>query len=294
MKNKLFIFIYIVIYGLYSFANELLDFEKKSIELEKKRIEIQSAISDIENNQRHVLEKINVYKKNLNKKIRFIEQTSKHPLITLFAADDIHKNERSIKILRQITNKNLSELREYVYLQKDYESQKSYLKNYFSSLKKQLELIKTMNSQIVQAEKAVIDTINAKQNSSLLQFKGQLSLPITAKLKQRFGSIKINNSSSYIHSNGLVFSSRKGQSVHAIGPGKVIFSDVHKSWKHTVIIEHEGHYFSVYTGLTNCVFKTNETVKENELLGQTYGTEFYFELRHEDVPINPILWLKGL
>jgi murein DD-endopeptidase MepM/ murein hydrolase activator NlpD len=55
----------------------------------------------------------------------------------------------------------------------------------------------------------------------------------------------------------------------------------------TVLIRHNSKLVSVYGGLKEILVKPNAKISADDAIGRT-GSSFYFEVRNEDSPVNPI------
>ena len=127
---------------------------------------------------------------------------------------------------------------------------------------------------------------------SLLLFKGQLTRPVDGQLVQNYGVHNDTNNQYSILAKGQTYTVPANLSIQAVGPGVVIFRDRVPYWGESVIVQHDGDYYSVYTQVKNCNMNVGDNVQTAEKLCETRGGDFYFELRHQAVAVNPKPWIK--
>ncbi|KTD21324.1 murein hydrolase activator EnvC family protein [Legionella londiniensis] len=96
---------------------------------------------------------------------------------------------------------------------------------------------------------------------------------------------------------GLLFLAREGMSVHAVYPGKVVFSDWLKGYGLLMIIDHGQGYMTLYAHNQSLFKKVGDPVFQNEQIatvGHSGGLNqngLYFEVRHRGKAIPPLEWL---
>lgn len=134
-----------------------------------------------------------------------------------------------------------------------------------------------------------------EQKGSFAALKGKLRLPVQGELINRFGSARENSS---IKWKGLFIRSPKGNEVKAIANGEVIFSDWLRGFGNLMILDHGGHYMSLY-GNNEAIYKrTGNKVKSGDTIaivgnsGENAESGLYFELRYQGKPFDPLSWVK--
>ncbi len=226
---------------------------------------------------------------------RMLAQKSVKSMSWFLALDTKNKAilDRNLKIFKNINLSDITALHEFRLALDEVKSQEQFLEG---ENKKLTELTKYLQDQEVKLKKAeqeqmaMLEKISAIDH--LLNFKGQLSLPVRAPILERFGSSHDQDNQYALLVKGLVIDGKDKQAVSAFGPGKVIFRDRIPYWGDSVIISHKGGYYSVYAGVENAVVKTDEVVTNEQIIAQTNGQEFYFELRHLNIPLNPLNWIR--
>lgn len=95
-------------------------------------------------------------------------------------------------------------------------------------------------------------------------------------------------------STGLTLAPAKGAQVVAPGRGRVAFADAYRGFGRIVIIEHEGGWTSVVTGLAEVDVAVGDAVIGGSPLGRAAGgtQALTIELRQSGKPVNPLLFLK--
>ena len=90
----------------------------------------------------------------------------------------------------------------------------------------------------------------------------------------------------------------QGQAVNAVFAGQVVYSDWMTGFGNLIMIDHGGGYLSLY-GHNQALLKSpGETVMQGEqiaTLGNSGGeleNALYFEIRHQNKPINPSNWCR--
>lgn len=119
-----------------------------------------------------------------------------------------------------------------------------------------------------------------------------------AKILQRFGTEREGGFSGVTKSKGIEFSVSEESSVRAIEMGRVIFGGRMPNYGEILIIDHGEREYSLYGRLGGVGVKTNDRVEKGASIAVTSdeGDEpsFYFEIRKNGTPINPITFVPGL
>lgn len=246
----------------------------------------QKQISDINQN-------IEDKKKYLAK--RLLAQKSIKSMSWFLALDTKNKAilDRNLKIFKNINSSDVTALYEYKLALEEVKNQEQLLE---SENKKLVELTKYLQNQEAKLKKAEQEQIalleKIRNIDHLLNYKGKLSLPVRAPLLERFGSLHDRDNQYALLVKGLVMNGKDKQAVSAFGPGKVIFRDQVPYWGDSLIISHKGGYYSVYAGVDNAVVKVDDVVLNEQIIAYMNGKEFYFELRHLNIPLNPLSWIR--
>ena len=290
LKNKkavIFIFI-----AFSANANSLYELEKNKLDIENTKVQLASEIFDTEKkisiNQQAITEK----KMELAQFFKTDRQLKSFEFGGLLAVQSRVQFENNIKIFEKIKNKNINSLRELKYYSEDLMSQKKTFTEKQDLYQKTDAELTAQIKKLADAEKQAIEKMLLTNENSLLVSKGHLASPAEGLpvfliedngAGQQFGSI----------TKGLTFKTKIGSNIRAVGRGKIIFRDHIKYWGESIIIEHAGDYYSVYTNLKNCSAEINQEIHQGEKIGETAKDQFYFELRNKNIALNAMKWIRN-
>ena len=206
--------------------------------------------------------KIQALMEQQRKIIADLERKKKSDRLAVAKLDkDISKNENKIKELREDEQE-------------------------MSSLLKRLAIAKNEKTDR-QPEKN-----NLSQNTAFSKLQGTLSMPMNGKIVGRFGGEK-SLGGNY---NGIYIAGNAG-TVRSVASGKVAYAQELRGYGNTVVIDHDGEYLTVYSGLSMLAVSAGEKVSARQQIGVSGSMPnevagLYFELRHRSQPINPASWWK--
>jgi septal ring factor EnvC (AmiA/AmiB activator) len=125
--------------------------------------------------------------------------------------------------------------------------------------------------------------------------RGRLEKPAVAKTRNRYGQIKPESGLVW---EGLMFDVREGQSVSAVYPGQVVFSDWFRGYGQLLVLDHGDGYMSLYGHNQLIHVELGSAVAAGQLVayaGSTGGLAkpgLYFEIRHNGAPDDPSKWFR--
>ena len=279
-----------------TFANTLYDLDKIHFENQTLRQDLANDVENTKNKIQLNQAAIRERKQDLVQFIRADRQLNKFQFGGAMAAENRQLLNRNLNIFEKIKEKNLSILRELKYYSEDLDREQKSLTEKIRDLAVAEKKLLNDETKLVAQEKDSLQKILAEKKDSLLIHKGQLSPPIAgenANIKYDFGSEFGGKNQYSVNHRGITYTSTLGQNVQAVGPGKIIFRDHIKYWGESVIVQHAGDYYSVYTNLKHCRIELNQTVSQSEKIGETASPEFYFELRNQNVAIDPKKWIRN-
>ena len=123
--------------------------------------------------------------------------------------------------------------------------------------------------------------------------KGKLRLPLKGDVASRFGAPRAEGGTTW---KGLFIRAAEGTEVHAVAPGKVVFSDWLRGFGNLLILDHGDGYLSIYGNNQSLFREAGQVVKSGETIaaaGNSGGqgeSGLYFELRHQGQPFDPLKW----
>lgn len=207
-----------------------------------------------------------------------------------------NKNEnslrRSLGLLQIQSQKDFEQLASYKMGQKNLSLQIEKLSLSKASLQSRLDHLSNAQKKLSVVEKNLIAGFAKNGVPSLLSKKGSLTMPLNAPIKSQYGSIRDDVGDFTFFQSGLYFLTAPHEQVASIADGRVVFAGHVYNRGDTVIIEHDGSYFSVYSRLGKTQVSLDQEVRIGQQIGTTSDSVFYFELRQHSIPIDPKPWLK--
>lgn len=126
---------------------------------------------------------------------------------------------------------------------------------------------------------------------------GKLDWPVDGSILYRFGRV-INPNNTMIRWNGLGIGAPVGTPVRSISSGEVVFADVNGTYGPTVILQHGGGDYSVYSSLARLDVRKGQQVTKGQSLGTVGATDpelpphLHFEIRPRGRAVDPLEWLR--
>lgn len=124
--------------------------------------------------------------------------------------------------------------------------------------------------------------------------QGKLDYPVLGRIVGFFGKSLDLKSRLQVFKKGIEIETKPDTQVAAILPGKIAFAGDVPNLGKIAIIDHGNHFYSISGKLEKLTRKAGETIQKGESIGVTSraGDPLYFELRTNNIPINPVHWLK--
>ncbi len=133
---------------------------------------------------------------------------------------------------------------------------------------------------------------------SFKALKGLLKMPVKGKIVSLFGAHKNAEYNVMSFQSGINIKAEKGEPIHSVFAGNVIFADWFKGYGNMIIIDHGDHYYTLYAHAEE-LFKTKgNSVESMEVIGTVgdtgsmTGPGLHFEIRYHGKPVDPLKWLK--
>ncbi len=290
-----FFFIILSLLPIPSFASSkavLIQIEKEIFSTQQKAADNFANLNLI-NEKIKILEfKIQQNKKTINQRIFAMAQLKKinwaNPLVTA----NLSKADRNLNFFKKISQYEIDQIVELDLEVSELKYEQNQIHQINLSLKKLLKSLEEKEKQLLILEDEQKKNLILTDPQNFIFFKKTLSLPVGNPIIQKYGLQKSSKDQYDVLVKGLVFSGLPVGQVKAFGPGRVIFSDQIPYWGESLIIKHTGDYYSVYANVKNIKVAVNDKVESNQTLAETNTKDFYFELRHEDVAINPSNWIR--
>ncbi|MCX9145719.1 murein hydrolase activator EnvC family protein, partial [Erythrobacter sp. WG] len=115
-------------------------------------------------------------------------------------------------------------------------------------------------------------------------------LPVQGRTLLGFGARR----DSGLASNGLILAPAQGAQVVAPARGRVAFAGAYRGFGRIVIVEHDGGWTSLVTGLERVDVAVGDTVIGGSPIGRASGgaQPLTIELRRDGTPVNPLQYLR--
>jgi len=219
--------------------------------------ELSINLNDLEDTQKKIAKKTKDQEKLLKQKEKVSNQLKKH--------------EQDQKVLLANINKTLN--------------------SHDQELKELMENKHNLEKIVSKVSGQVVTKVDAKKSFSNL--KGKLAWPTKGTVNKNFGILSKQTKIKYA---GVFIDAPEKQVVHAVYPGKVVFSDWLRGFGSLIIIDHGQGYMSLYGHNRELLKQTGDPVEAGEpiaSIGHTGGNQesgLYFEVRHNGRPENPAKW----
>lgn len=291
MKISFFLIIFTSTWA-WSSADQLFDLEKKHLENQKKLVELSSNITLTQSKITENTDFVSQKSEQISRRIFALSSLKHQKWGVIFLNNHLKDLQRNLTVLKMVNKHDLQVIADYRYAQTNLKKQMSSLELKRAELLKTDQLISEQQKQIQSLEVTEISSLKKQNSNSLLLKKGELQQPLVGVVKNSFGSKQddLNQFSYFI--SGLYFLTQPLAVVKPVSSGKVIYADFIPHRGLSVIVEHPGHYYSVYSNLESLTTAVDKTVDTDVVLGKASNNDFYFELRHKNISIDPKNWLK--
>jgi septal ring factor EnvC (AmiA/AmiB activator) len=176
-----------------------------------------------------------------------------------------------------------------------------------SDIRAQQESQETALRELVQVESAIRELLGTLSGPGALdvapsrgfdRFRGLLVWPVAGRLLVPFGNVRHPRFSTEVPHPGVDIGVAPGGEVRAVFDGIVVFSSWFRGYGQMIVIDHGDGYLSIYGQLNERLAEVGDEVRQADRIGRsgqggTLGTPaVYFELRHDGIPLDPVLWLR--
>ncbi len=128
---------------------------------------------------------------------------------------------------------------------------------------------------------------------------GRLDWPVAGTILYRFGRV-INPNNTTTRWNGMGIAASAGTPVKAVANGTVALNDVMGTYGRTIIVDHGGGDYSVYSSLARADLSKGARVAKGQTVGTvgsndpSFPAHLHFEIRRAGGPaVDPFEWLRG-
>lgn len=131
----------------------------------------------------------------------------------------------------------------------------------------------------------------ALQGRPIQNYRGILDWPVRPDVLQPFGPRKDPRYRTEIPHHGVDLRTARGDKIHSIFPGEVIYAADFEGYGPMVVVHHPGKVFSLYAGLELLNVRKGDMVSLGDVLG-TAAESLYFEIRVDNEPQDPARWMR--
>jgi len=245
------------------------------------RVKYYNIISELNEASINKLNKSQFYNKKKNKEIKVL-------LENVDRSKKLKNNElKSLDQKKKYQEKLISDLKkEQVSIRKEIQKQTTKI-NALESLRKNIiEAKKKYDSE----QLAKLKTIK----TNIKEYKGKLIWPVKGKVVKSFGpqwNPKLNTT---LDNPGIDITASSKTPVKSVFDGLVTTITFIPGYGITVIIDHDGGYFTVFTHLENLLISENMIVKEGQEIGFVSSNNIiHFEIWGNNQKLNPVQWIKN-
>lgn len=128
---------------------------------------------------------------------------------------------------------------------------------------------------------------------------GRLDWPVEGTILYRFGRV-INPNNTTTRWNGMGIQASSGTPVRSVSNGTVALNDIMGTYGRTVIVDHGGGDYSVYSSLSQSGLNKGARVTKGQTIGTVGSNDpsmpphLHFEIRRGGGPaVDPFEWLRG-
>lgn len=128
---------------------------------------------------------------------------------------------------------------------------------------------------------------------------GRLDWPVEGTILYRFGRV-VNPNNTTTRWNGMGIQASSGTPVKSVSNGTVALNDIMGTYGRTVIIDHGGGDYSVYSSLAQSPLSKGMRVTKGQVIGTVGSNDpslpphLHFEIRRGGGPaVDPFEWLRG-
>ena len=205
----------------------------------------------------------------------------------------LKENAAKVEELKKVKNSRMALLEKYIekkvlLLMKTHREKEFYAK----AVKELKEATRALSETMMHLETKEKERMVPE---SFAKMKGKLPLPLKGKILRDVKQFGFNP---FMHRKGIYITGSPGEAVRSVFPGRIDYSGWFKGYGQLLIIDHGGHYFTVFAHLEEIVKKKGEAVSGGEVIGVAgdpgwqVGPGVYFEIRKGGNHLDPKRWLQ--
>ena len=122
-------------------------------------------------------------------------------------------------------------------------------------------------------------------------FRGVLDWPSRGEVTRRFGPRRDPRYRTEVPHNGIDIRVDEDSPVRVVFPGQVLYAAPFDGYGTMVVVHHPGRAFTLYAGLREIHVDKGDVLSLGDVVGNSADV-IYFEVRVENEPRDPLLWLR--
>lgn len=136
------------------------------------------------------------------------------------------------------------------------------------------------------------------EQDRFVDLKGLLKTPVTGKIVTRFGKYRDPQFNVMNFRTGITIKADRGEPVHAVCGGVVLYAEWFKGYGNLLIIDHGDSYYTLYAHNEELFKSKGDAVVKDEVIatvgdsGSMIGPALHFEVRYHGKPQDPDAWLE--
>ena len=204
------------------------------------------------------------------------------------------------KTLTSVRSKKKNEQRELVKIRKSQKDLKVYLTEKQAGVKQLEDIIKKIQEDIARSERE--ERIRKQQmvlkSKEFPKLKGQLQWPAEGRVITKFGRQWNPKLKTTTENPGIDIKGKPGSQIRSVLGGVVTTITFIRGFGTTIIIDHGGGFYTVYSHVTNVETNEDSQVRSGDVIaymgdsGSINGSQLHFEIWGQGKKLNPEYWLK--
>jgi len=241
-------------------------------------------------------------------RIRYMQDLNRYDRNLL---DTIRQNERELLELSEIyevENMHLAQL--LVERREEYErvnSQISERRNFLREIRTEKSSWEISINEHRSAQEELSQTIERliaeiaqrefEEEANFAEQKGLLPWAVVGRVVTNFGRIVHPEYRTTIISNGIAIEAQTGAPIRAAAAGVVEFIGRMRGYGKLMIVNHFGGFLTIYAHLDESRVERGERVRQGQVIatvgesGSLEGSKLHFEIRRNNVALDPLEWL---
>ena len=203
------------------------------------------------------------------------------------------------KTLASVRSKKKKEQRELVKIRKSQKDLKVYLTEKQAGVKQLEDIIKKIQEDFARSERE--ERIRKQQmvlkSKDFPNLKGKLQWPAEGRVVTKFGRQWNPKLKTTTENPGIDIKGKPGSQIRSVLGGVVTTITFIRGFGTTIIIDHGGGFYTVYSHVTNVETNEDSQVRSGDVIaymgdsGSINGSQLHFEIWGQGKKLNPEYWL---